>query len=266
MFIPQYPIGKNSFSSQRLEIGYEKLKTQLHHLRILFAVFGVAVGLAAPAFAEEDGVAVAIVYDTSGSMGQMVKGSDGSSTPKHIIAQRALVNVLNRLQAYASSGTTGSPRVLKVGLYSFQKNGAREVAPLDTFDFHTASLWPSRLPSPGGGTPLGLTVEAGARAVLKSGLHRKHVLIITDGENTVGPDPAAILATFNELAGKQGTAVSMHFIAFDVDAKVFAPLKNRGATVVTAADETQLNTQLSFILEKKILLEDEEPAPAPKTK
>jgi von Willebrand factor type A domain len=242
------------------------LKTHLHHLCNLFAVFGIAIGFAMPAVAEEDGVAVAIVYDTSGSMGQAVKGSDGVSTAKHIIAKRALVNVLNRLQAYASSGTPGSPRVLKVGLYSFQKDGAREVAPLAIFDPQTATLWPNLLPLPAGGTPLGLTVESGAHAVLKSGLRRKHVLVITDGENTVGPDPAGILGTLNDLAGKQGTAVSIHFIAFDVDAKVFAPLKKRGATVLTAADEAQLNTQLGFILEKKILLEDEEPAPAPKNK
>jgi hypothetical protein len=31
--------------------------------------------------------------------------------------------------------------------------------------------------------------------------------------------------------------------------------------VVGAGDEPQLNTQLGFILEQKILLEDEEPAP-----
>jgi hypothetical protein len=53
--------------------------------------------------------------------------------------------------------------------------------------------------------------------------------------------------------------VFIHFIAFDVDAKVFAPLKKLGVTVVGATDEKQLNQQLEFILAKKILLEDEEP-------
>ena len=52
-------------------------------------------------------------------------------------------------------------------------------------------------------------------------------------------------------------------MAFDVDAKQFSVVKKLGATVVGAADENQLNTQLQFILQKKILLEDEEP---PKTK
>jgi hypothetical protein len=37
-------------------------------------------------------------------------------------------------------------------------------------------------------------------------------------------------------------------------------LKKLGATVVSAADEKQLNAQLEYILQRKILLEDEEPA------
>ena len=55
----------------------------------------------------------------------------------------------------------------------------------------------------------------------------------------------------------------MHFVAFDVDAKQFEAVKKLGATVVGAADENQLGSQLQFILQEKILLEDEEP---PKTK
>jgi hypothetical protein len=53
--------------------------------------------------------------------------------------------------------------------------------------------------------------------------------------------------------------VSVHFIALDTDAKVFNPVKKQGATVVSASDEKQLNTQLEFIMQRKILLEEEEP-------
>jgi hypothetical protein len=48
-------------------------------------------------------------------------------------------------------------------------------------------------------------------------------------------------------------------VAFDVAAKVFDPVKKLGATVVGASDEKQLNTQLEYILQRKILLEEEEP-------
>jgi hypothetical protein len=62
-----------------------------------------------------------------------------------------------------------------------------------------------------------------------------------------------------QQAAQKGASLSVHFVAFDVDAKVFDPVKKLGATVVGAADETQLNSQLQFILQRKILLEEEEP-------
>jgi len=64
-------------------------------------------------------------------------------------------------------------------------------------------------------------------------------------------------------ARKQHGTLSLHFVAFDVNAAEFKGVKALGATVLGAADEKQLNSQLEFILEKKILLEEEEP---PKTK
>jgi glutamyl-tRNA reductase len=59
-------------------------------------------------------------------------------------------------------------------------------------------------------------------------------------------------------AEQEQASISVHFVAFDVAASVFAPLKKLGATVVGASDEKQLNAQLEFILQRKILLEDEE--------
>ena len=77
--------------------------------------------------------------------------------------------------------------------------------------------------------------------------------------NTVGPDPAATLPALQKQAAQKHTALSVHFVASDLDAKIFEPLKKLGVTVVGAADEKQLNSQLEFILERKILLEEEEP-------
>ena len=56
---------------------------------------------------------------------------------------------------------------------------------------------------------------------------------------------------------KNGAPVYFHFVAFDVDARVFAGVKKNGATLVSASDEKQLNDKLSFVLEEKILLEKE---------
>jgi hypothetical protein len=209
--------------------------------------------------ADEEGVAVAIVYDTSGSMKDPVKDEAGKSSPKYLIANRALVAIANRIQTFATNSATGGPRKINSGLFVFQKDGPHAAISFGPFNAAALTTWANGFSAPNGGTPLGNTLNSAGHAVLKSGLTRKHVLVITDGMNTIGPDPAAILARLQQESGQKQTSVSVHFVAFDVDAKVFAGVKKLGATVVSASNESQLNTQLEFILEKKILLEDEEP-------
>ena len=208
--------------------------------------------------ADDEGVAVAIVYDTSGSMKEPVLDEAGKSTPKYLIANRALVAIANRFQAFVTNSAPGSPRKINAGLFVFQKDGPHAAIPFGPFNAAALRAWARGFSAPTGGTPLGNALNAAGHAVLKSGLTRKHVLVITDGMNTIGPNPSTILANLKEEAGQKQTGLSVHFVAFDVDATVFEPLKQRGATVVGAVNETQLNSQLEFILQRKILLEEEE--------
>jgi Mg-chelatase subunit ChlD len=209
--------------------------------------------------AEQEGVAVVIVYDTSGSMSESVRDSNGKMASKRVIAQRALESIVRRLQAFATNTSVSAPRQIQAGLFAFNGQGTREIVKFSPFDPAKVESWTKNFPQPNSGTPLGNAFNTASQVVLKSGLSRKHVLVITDGLNNIGPDPAVILPRLKEQAAKLQTSFSAHFVAFDVDAKLFDPLKKLGATVVGAANEPQLNTQLGFILEKKILLEDEEP-------
>ncbi len=232
--------------------------------------FSIALALAAfvlagpptvsrAAAAEADGVAFVILYDNSGSMNSSVRDSNGQSSPKRVIARRALNAVVKQVQTFAQSASGTAPKTVHAGLYLFSGESATPVIPLGPFDPKNIQRWASRFPKPSKGTPLGKALETGCEAVLKSPLSRKHVLVITDGENTAGPDPERLLPAIQKSAEQQQTRVSVHCVAFDVDATVFSPLKKLGVTVVSAADEPQLHAQLEFILEKRILLEDEEP-------
>jgi hypothetical protein len=60
-----------------------------------------------------------------------------------------------------------------------------------------------------------------------------------------------------DQGAKAGSPLQFHFVAFDVNAAVFAGVKKQGATLVSAGDEKQLNEKLTFVLEEKILLEKE---------
>ncbi len=212
--------------------------------------------------ADRDGVALAIVFDTSGSMNEPVADKDGKQSPKYVIAARALEGIAARIQTFATNkvaGGTGEARAVYAGLYVFSGDGVRPEIPFGPFNQTTFQNFARRFSNPSGSTPLGRALTEASTTVLSSGLTRKHVLIITDGNNTSGPTPASVFPGLKKQAEAKQTGLSVHFVAFDVDAKVFSGVKKLGATVVGASDEKQLNEQLEFILEKKILLEDEEP-------
>lgn len=207
----------------------------------------------------DEGVALAIVYDTSGSMKELVRDASGKWSPKYKIANRALESIANQIQAFAAPGGSGATRKVHAGLYVFNGAGCKTAVPMGSFDSKAMIDWARKFRSPGHGTPLGSALETAGKEALKSDLTRRHVLVITDGMNTAGPDPAQTLPELKKLAESKQASLGVHFVAFDVDAKVFDPLKKLGATVVGAADEKQLNTQLETIMQRKILLEDEEP-------
>src|ERR1051326_7732829 len=115
--------GKNmTFSSKRV--------FALSALAVLAAVGSFSL----PAFAaEEDGVALAIVYDTSGSMRETVPDQHGNPAPKYVIANRALIAIAKQIQAFATNNATGAPRRIDAALFTFENNGARQAIKFGPF-------------------------------------------------------------------------------------------------------------------------------------
>jgi len=244
----------------RLAVG-ERLRLNMKiilSLAVLTALVVLEQGTACRA-ADEDGVALAIVYDTSGSMQKTVRDSTGRSAPKYVIANRALVAVAKQIAAFAGGNAGGASRKVEAGLFVFSGESAREAVKFGPFEATALERFARDFSSPSGNTPLGNALNVATRTVMNSPLARKHVLIITDGENTAGPTPAAVMPKLKQQAEAKHATVSVHFVAFDVDAKLFDSVKKLGATVVGASDEKQLDTQLEYILQRKILLEEEEP-------
>jgi hypothetical protein len=234
-------------------------RTQMKNVPLVAVLFTVAIAaLVSQRAMAEEGVAVAIIYDTSGSMKDPVKDQSGRQSPKYVIANRALIAIAKQIQTFATNSAGGGPRKIEAGVFVFDKNSAREAVKFGAFDESAIESFANGFANPTGNTPLGNALTVASRAVFKSPLNHKHILVITDGMNTAGPKPEEVLPKLKEQALQKGTALSTHFVAFDVDAKVFAPVKKLDATVVAAADEKQLDTQLQFILQRKILLEEEE--------
>src|SRR5436309_2236074 len=87
---------------------------------VLLLAIGMAIGAGAfhAVAADEDGLALAIVYDTSGSMRDVVPSRSGPA-PKYIIANRALTSIVNQIQAFATNGAPGTARKIEAGLFTF---------------------------------------------------------------------------------------------------------------------------------------------------
>lgn len=209
-----------------------------------------------PAETAENSVALAIVMDTSGSMQQSVLNQDKKPEAKYLVANRALLAIVNRLESFTTNQPAGKSVKLETGLIIFTRGNSAVAIPLGPFDPPPLREWARRFNRPEGNTPLGLSLQLASQKLLASKANRKHVIIITDGENTSGPDPAIVLPQVQKEAERKQAFIGVHFIAFDIAAKVFDRVKANGATVLAAANETQLQNQLAFILENKVLLEE----------
>jgi Mg-chelatase subunit ChlD len=200
-----------------------------------------------------EGLAAAIAIDVSGSMDEQVSGRDGRKEPKIDIARRAALDLVDQFATYAREHPD-EPVLL--GVYEFSRRrgdpDCRPVVPMGPPDREKAATAVARLDADGG-TPIGQAMITAKRALDDTGLTRRHLLVVTDGENTdgVAPDRVAV------AIGKRPDAErpSIYFVAFDIEASRFSGVRDAGGLVMSAANATELNNTLDMLLRGKILVE-----------
>jgi hypothetical protein len=205
-----------------------------------------------PSAPTKSGTAVVILVDTSGSMSGQVKDHDGKPRPKSVIARDALNRIVEQTETWKKKHPNSH---LQFGIYSFSGVVTEVLAPAE-FDAAKAKAALGRLPGPTGGTAIGRALEAGFQALYRTGCSRKHLICISDGENTSGPGPDAV---GRQLYDQTKGAVAMHFVAFDVSSRHFAFVKDINGETHDASDGAALQTAMTNIYEKRILVEAPEP-------
>ena len=105
----------------------------------------------------------------------------------------------------------------------------------------------------GGDTPIGDAMIVAKRDVDATGLAKRHILVITDGENTKGYSPADVTQVISSQPEKD--RASIYFIAFDVAASTFNSVRDSGGLVLAASNERDLKDTLGYLLTGKILVE-----------
>jgi Mg-chelatase subunit ChlD len=191
---------------------------------------------------------VVLLIDVSPSMQDAVSDGKGGQRRKFDIARDVLAGMVDYTDQWTKQHTD---RTLILGLSSFSNHAQTLLAP-SKFNRAAADDSLQRIPFPGNGTAIGEALKHGFQSLYKTGCVRKYIIVITDGENTVGDDPESVARRLYQQT--QGE-VEIHFVAFDVSASHFAFLKDVNGYVVEAADAEQLKKQLSDIYEKRILAE-----------
>ena len=200
---------------------------------------------------QRSGLAAAIMIDVSGSMGKSPRrGSD----PKIASARRSALDLVDQFARYAKDHPS-EPVLL--GIYEFSARrgqpSAREILPMGPPPARARAAEAIAGMKASGDTPIGEAMIAGKRALDATGLSRRHLLVITDGENTEGFEPGEVATA---LAQRPETErPSVYFVAFDIEASRFDEVKEQGALVLEAADSHGLNQTLDMLLRGEILVE-----------
>ena len=182
--------------------------------------------------AMQTGTAVAIVFDTSGSM----------SGDKLASAKRAFTEIIcPRLAAargrveYSLIGCGGSA-------YVIQPNTLLETTPVNAVDSLSAS----------GGTPLGESILEAYQQLSTSHCDRKYIFILSDGAPT-GVAPQDIIGPMRS----QGVDVGIYVVGFQSDRANYQPIADLGGQVLMADDANSLGSTCDAIFRQILKCEAE---------
>lgn len=203
-----------------------------------------------------DGIAAAILIDTSGSMRDKVKDTDGAMQPKIDIAQRAAMNLVEQFVGFAREHPE---KQIVLGIYEFsdreRQPATRAVVALGPPDANAArgAIMSMRA---AGGTPIGDAMIQAKLDLDRTSLSRRHIVVVTDGENTRGYRPDDVTRSITNLSDND--RASVYFVAFDVAASKFDRVRESGGLVLASSNETDLRQTLDYLLTGKILAEQPE--------
>jgi Mg-chelatase subunit ChlD len=172
----------------------------------------------------------------------------GDTRPKAVVASAALEAMLDATEGALASRPDFA---VKVGLYSFSGSAAT-ILPIQPYDRAVVREALQHLPRPEGDTAIGTAMRKALPDLYQSGLFRKYLLVVTDGENTRGPKPEPVA---REIYRRSEGGVQMYFVAFDTNAERFGFLRSVGGDALSAGSGVDLRRTLETIYQGRILAE-----------
>ena len=187
---------------------------------------------------------IAFIFDTSLSMWDKVDG-------KHKIdeARSNLEAMLVQMRDYHKQMQN-----IKAGLFYFDSGVVSCAVPIADFNYVTLSNAINHLKA-SGGTPLGVALAYAERELDVNGTGQKSVILLTDGANSLGKNPAEIFEKIQSTNSTYGDSnTTLYVIAYDTDKSNFKDLEKMGAKLYEAKNASQL-TDILTTIRKDILPE-----------
>jgi hypothetical protein len=199
-----------------------------------------------------DGLAAAVLIDVSGSMEQRVAGGGGRER-KIDVARRAVQGLVAEFDRYASDHPD---EPVMLGIYEFsRRDDAPDLRPVFEMRVLSGAAQIGDLAKvvAEGGTPIGSAMIAAKHQLDATGLSRRHLLVVTDGENTDGIGPDHVTAAIGRRP--EAERPSIYLVAFDIEANQFTSVRDAGALLLAAGNAKELTDTLDGLLRGKILVE-----------
>jgi Mg-chelatase subunit ChlD len=171
---------------------------------------------------------------------------------KAVVAKAAVAAMLDETQQF-----TRAHRDVPVSVAILRFSGVGEVVtmlPMTRYDSAAVRAALDRIPHPQDGTAIGAALQAGCAAVYRAGVFRKHIVVVTDGENTDGPPPEVVGP---EIWTRSHESLHLHFVAFDTDSARFGFLADVHGSLLAAGNGAGLRSALDQIYQQRILAESE---------
>ncbi len=176
---------------------------------------------------------VALIVDTSSSMEETINNEKKINSVKKAYPEVLLT--------YKTVDDTR--KNIEMGLFYFSADrGVTNLVPIGKFDYKTLEEKITKLETnPFSGTPLGMALAYAERELDKKASGIKNILLLTDGENSVGREPEEIWKNIIETNAKTGDSpTNLYIIGFDVNKERFKELEKLGAVVYEAKDAENL--------------------------
>jgi Mg-chelatase subunit ChlD len=203
--------------------------------------------------AAREGLAAAILIDVSGSMADQVLNESGGREAKIDVARRAGRDLVDQFARYAADH---ADEPVMLGVYEFSalpgKPDCRTIVPMGPPNVAQAQSALAQI-NADGDTPIGNAMITVKHELDATGLTRRHLLVVTDGENTRGADPGGVAVAIGRRP--EAERPSIYFVAFDIAESRFASVRDAGGLVLAASNARELNDTLDSLLRGKILVE-----------